>query len=113
MSACSLSRSTGLASSQSARSKCVEKCSETNRTLRVVGRERSVTRYASILGSPSKAFISRRPASSSPTTPTNRHRAPSAAMLRATLPAPPITTSSRPTAITGAGASGEIRSTSP
>ena len=34
----------GTASSQSARSKCVEKCSETNRTLRVVGRKRSVTR---------------------------------------------------------------------
>ena len=36
-------------------------------------------------------------------------RAPSAAMLRATLPAPPIINSLRLTASTGAGASGEMR----
>ena len=40
-------------------------------------------------------------------------RAPSEATLRATLPAPPILVSLRCTAITGAGASGEIRDTSP
>ena len=34
-------------------------------------------------------------------------------MLRATLPAPPTMISSRPTRITGAGASGEMRETSP
>ena len=34
-------------------------------------------------------------------------------MLRATFPAPPTMTSSRVTRITGAGASGEMRDTSP
>jgi hypothetical protein len=41
------------------------------------------------------------------------HFAPRAAILRATLPAPPILISLRWTAMTGAGASGEIRDTSP
>ena len=50
---------------------------------------------------------------SSPTTPTKRQWAPSDAMLRATLPAPPMTDSCRLTASTGAGASGEMRDTSP
>jgi hypothetical protein len=40
-------------------------------------------------------------------------RVPSATRLRATLPAPPIITSVRLTAITGVGASGEMRVTSP
>jgi hypothetical protein len=40
-------------------------------------------------------------------------RAPREAMLRATLPAPPILVSLRWTAMTGAGASGETRDTSP
>jgi hypothetical protein len=40
-------------------------------------------------------------------------RAPREAMLRATLPAPPILVSLRWTAMTGAGASGEMRDTSP
>src|SRR5437764_6183350 len=40
-------------------------------------------------------------------------RAPSAAMLRATLPAPPTVSSLRRTARIGAGASGEMRETSP
>ena len=53
------------------------------------------------------------PAVSSPTTPTKMQRAPRLAMLRATLPAPPIVTSLRCTASTGAGASGEMRPTSP
>ena len=46
-------------------------------------------------------------------TPTKMQRAPRLATLRATLPAPPITIDSRLTAMTGAGASGEMRSTSP
>jgi hypothetical protein len=54
-----------------------------------------------------------RPASSSPMTPTSRQRAPSAATLRATLPAPPISASWRDTAMTGVEASGEMRDTSP
>ena len=40
-------------------------------------------------------------------------RAPSETMLRATLPAPPIMVSLRLAASTGAGASGEMRETSP
>ena len=48
-----------------------------------------------------------------PTTPTNRQQAPIAATLRATLPAPPISCSWRVTAMTGVGASGEMRDTSP
>ena len=48
-----------------------------------------------------------------PTNPTKTHCAPRLATLRATLPAPPITISLRFTAITGAGASGEMRATSP
>ena len=53
------------------------------------------------------ARASVRPASSSPMTLTKMQRAPSAAMPRATLPAPPSSCSSRPTAITSVGASGE------
>ena len=64
-------------------------------------------------GSACRRAMTSRPASSSPTTPTKMQRAPSVAMLRATLPAPPIATSLRFTAITGAGASGEMRATSP
>jgi hypothetical protein len=66
----------------------------------------------SISGSSEGPDKSPRPASSTPTTPTNRHCAPSAAMLRATLPATPITTSVRLVARPTAGASGEMRETS-
>ena len=105
--------SAGCASSQSARSMWVEKCSETKRTLRVVGREESATSTASMRLSFASSAFSFAPASSSPTRPTKMQRAPSEAILRATLPAPPILVSLRRTAITGAGASGEIRDTSP
>ena len=44
---------------------------------------------------------------------TNRASAPKLAILRATLPAPPTTIYSWPTRMTGAGASGEMRVTSP
>ena len=57
--------------------------------------------------------VSTRPASSLPIRPTKMQCAPSAAMLRATLPAPPISTSLLPTVRTGVGASGEMRVTSP
>jgi len=40
-------------------------------------------------------------------------RAPSAAILRATVPAPPISATLCLTARTGVGASGEMRDTSP
>src|SRR5262252_6795897 len=54
-----------------------------------------------------------RAASSLPISPMNMHCAPRAPILRATLPAPPISISLRATASTGVGASGEIRLTSP
>ena len=54
-----------------------------------------------------------RPSSSSMTLPTKAARAPRLAMMRATFPAPPILVSERCTAMTGVGASGEIRDTSP
>ena len=91
----------------------VEKCSETKRTLRVVGREESETSTASISFSRARSAFSFAPASSSPTRPAKMQRAPRAAMLRATLPAPPTLVSLRWTAMTGAGASGEMRDTSP
>jgi hypothetical protein len=91
----------------------VEKCSETKRTFRVVGRAGSQTKTLSMRFSPASCAFSLRPASSSPISPTKMQRAPSEAILRATLPAPPILVSLRCTAITGAGASGEIRDTSP
>src|SRR6185437_2511909 len=110
---CSTSVEAGTASSQSARSICVEKCSETKRTFRVVGRAGSETNTVSIpLCCDSSAF-SFDPASSLPTRPTKMQRPPREAILRATLPAPPILVSLRWTAMTGAGASGEIRDTSP
>ena len=52
-------------------------------------------------------------ASSLPLTPTRIQRAPRPAMLSATLPAPPGTTSSHFAASTTVGASGETRATSP
>ena len=103
----------GTASSQSARSMWVEKCSETKRTFRVVGRAGSHTSTASIRSSCASAAFSFLPESSSPIRPTKMQRAPREAILRATLPAPPILVSLRCTAMTGAGASGEIRDTSP
>ena len=66
-----------------------------------------------MLASFASASESTVPAASSPIRPTKMQRPPSEAMLRATLPAPPILVSLRLTAITGAGASGEIRDTSP
>ena len=48
---CSISPEAGCASSQSARSMWVEKCSETKRTLRVVGRAGSCTSTLSMPGS--------------------------------------------------------------
>ena len=110
---CSISAEAGCAISQSARSMWVEKCSETKRTFRVVGRAGSQTSTLSIRLSCASAAFSFAPASSSPIRPTKMQRAPSEAMLRATLPAPPILVSLRWTAMTGAGASGEIRDTSP
>ncbi len=74
--------------------------------------DRTPARFRSALSRESSAF-SCAPASSSPIRPTKMQRAPSEAMLRATLPAPPILVSLRCTAMTGAGASGEIRDTSP
>ena len=91
----------------------VEKCSETKRTLRVVGRAESWTNRLSIPGSCASVTASLTPTSSSPIRPTKMQRAPSEAILRATLPAPPILVSLRWAAMTGAGASGEIRDTSP
>ena len=110
---CSIAADAGCATSQSARSMWVEKCSETKRTFRVVGRDGSETSTLSIRLSCASADFSAAPASSSPISPTKMQRAPSEAMLRATLPAPPILVSLRRTAMTGAGASGEIRETSP
>ncbi len=110
---CSTSAAAGEANSQSARSMCVEKCSDTKRTFRVVGRVESQTSTLSIRLSCASAAFSLAPASSSPISPTKMQRAPREAMLRATLPAPPILVSARWTAMTGAGASGEIRDTSP
>jgi len=68
---------------------------------------------ASMRGSLVNSRIRTRPVSSSPTTPTSTQRAPSETMLRATLPAPPTMVSCRCTAITGVGASGEMRVTLP
>ena len=48
-----------------------------------------------------------------PMRPTSVARAPSAVILRATLPAPPGMALSRPRENTGTGASGEMRSTLP
>ena len=70
ISASSAALSTGPACSQSARSRWVEKCSETKRTLRVVWRLASITRSNSMSGCDSSESASARPASSSPTTPT-------------------------------------------
>ena len=53
------------------------------------------------------------PASSSPTTPIITQRAPRPATFMATLATPPGAISSRRTTSTGAGASGEMRLTSP
>ena len=64
-------------------------------------------------GSLAKAALRSAPAASSPIRPTKMQAAPSEAILRATLPAPPILVSLRRAAMTGAGASGEIRDTSP
>ena len=110
---CSISAEAGVANSQSARSMWVEKCSDTKRTFRVVGRLGSQTSTLSIRLSCASPAFSFAPASSSPISPTKMQRAPSEAILRATLPAPPISVSLRWTAMTGAGASGEIRDTSP
>ena len=52
-------------------------------------------------------------ASSAPTTPISITRAPRVATLRATLAAPPGMLAVRWRAITGTGASGEMRSTEP
>ena len=73
----------------------------------------STTRWASIEGSADSAVCSVRAASSSPITLTKTQRAPSAATLRATLPAPPTTSSLLFTVSTCTGASGEMRLTSP
>src|SRR6266850_599181 len=100
---CSMLAEAGEASSQSARSMCVEKCSDTKRTFRVVGRSESQTSTVSIRLCCDSASFNLVPASSSPISPPKMQRAPSAAMLRATLPAPPILVSLRWTAITGAG----------
>ncbi len=51
--------------------------------------------------------------SSSPVSPSTMAVAPKAAMLSATLPAPPGRSSASPTKTTGTGASGEMREVSP
>src|SRR6185437_11852580 len=83
------------------------------RTLRVVGRAGSEIRMLSMRSSRASATASCAAVSSSPISPTKMQAAPREAILRATLPAPPILVSLRWTAMTGAGASGEIRDTSP
>jgi len=72
-----------------------------------------MTSEGSISGSACNRATTSRPAPSSPTSPTKMQRAPSEATLRATFPAPPMAISLRLTASTGAGASGEMRATSP
>ena len=72
---------------------------ETHLARRRPRRDRRPARSRSASSCASSAF-SFAPASSSPTRPTNRQRAPSEAILRATLPAPPILVSLRCTAIT-------------
>jgi len=84
----------------------VEKCSETKRTFRVVGRAGSQISTLSILLCCESSAFRFAPAASSPIRPAKMQRAPRQAMLRATLPAPPILVSLRWTAMTGAGASG-------
>ena len=59
ISASSLAASIGAAISQSARNRCVEWCSETKRTLRVVCRAASTTRWNSISGWVASASVKR------------------------------------------------------